>query len=96
MSPKLMKISFGLVKEKELKSDVLVNYMMAYFAWLWYTELVKTVSMEARAATPTLTARKCLVKRCAENARQYFLPEENSSLMGAKACSLLLNWYFLN
>lgn len=43
MSPKFMKISVGLVKEKELKPDVLINYMMAYFARLWYTELVKTV-----------------------------------------------------
>lgn len=56
MSPKLMKISVGLVKEKELASDALMNCTMAYFARLWYIELVKTVRMEAQAATAMLTA----------------------------------------
>lgn len=51
MSPKLMKISFGLGKEKELTPDALINCTMAYFARLWYTELIKTVRMEAQAAT---------------------------------------------
>jgi len=91
MSPKFMKISISLVKEKELKSEGLINYIMAYFVRLWYTELVKTVRMEAHVAMAMLTARRCLVKLCAYNARQYFLSEANSSLMGTKACALLSN-----
>lgn len=43
MSPKFMKISVGLVEEKELKSDALVNHTTAYFVRLCYTGLVKTV-----------------------------------------------------